>query len=83
MPPSYPLGETIDAEEISGEHWRGIKAENVERTTQVGGQMDASKVWTAVINNEEQRSAIIEGSGRSDNRFDNFVHSFRFVSPAK
>ena len=83
MPPSYPLGETIDAEEISGEHWQGIKAENVERATEVSGEVDASEVWTAVINDGDGHSAIVEGFGCSENRFDNFVHSFQFVSTAK
>src|SRR5262249_32265526 len=43
MPPSYPLGETIDADEISGEHWRGLKAEHVERGTQVPCAVNASE----------------------------------------
>ena len=82
MTPSYPLGETTDAEEISGEHWRGIKAEHVERATEVG-EVDTSDVWTAVLNDGERRSAIIEGVDCPDTRFDQFVQSFRFVSKAK
>ena len=82
MPPSYPLGERIDAEEISGEHWRGVKAEHVERATQLGGAVDTSQVWTAVFSNGERRSAVIEGLDCPDGRFDNLVQSFRFVPKA-
>lgn len=80
LPPSYPLGETMDAEEISGEHWRGIEAENVDRATQVGGSVDTSMVKTVVINDGEKRSAVIEGFDCPDKRFDSFVQSFRFIS---
>lgn len=83
MPPSYPLGETIDAEEISGEHWRGVKAEHVERATQVSGAVDTSEVWTAVINDGERRSALIEGFDCPDSQFDKLVQSFRFIPKAK
>jgi hypothetical protein len=83
MPPSYPLGETIDAEEISGEHWQGIQAENVVRATEVSGEVDASDVWTAVINDGDGHSAIVQGFDCSEHRFDNFVDSFRFISTAK
>lgn len=83
MPPSHPLGETIDAEEITGKHWRGVKAKHVERETQVSGAVDASEVWTAVFNDGEKRSAVIEGSDCSDSQFDMLVQSFRFVPKAK
>jgi hypothetical protein len=83
MPPSYPLGETIDADEISGEHWRGVKAEHAEHATQVGGAMETSDVWTAVLNNGERRSAVIEGFDCSDSQFDSLVQSFRFIPKAK
>jgi hypothetical protein len=80
MPPSYPLGEMIDIEEVSGEHCRGVKAEHVERETQVSGAADTSEVSTAVISNGERRSAVIEGFDCADTRFNKFVESFRFVS---
>ena len=83
MPPSYPLGETIDAEEISGAHWRGVEAEHVGRATQVGGAVGGSEVRTAVLNNGERRSAVIEGFDCPDSRFDKLVQSFRFVPKAK
>ena len=73
----------IDGKEISGEHWRGIKAENVGRATQVSGDTAASEVSTAVISYGERRSAVIEGIDCPDSRFDRFVQSFRFVSKAK
>jgi len=82
MPPSYPLGETTEAEEISGEHWRGVKAEHVERATRVGGVVDGTDVWTAVLNNGNRRSAAIEGFNCPDSRFDKLVRSFRFVPKA-
>jgi hypothetical protein len=83
MPPSYPLGETIDAEEISGEHWRGVKAEHVERATQVGRPVDTSEVWIAVLNNGEKRSAVIEGFDCPDSRLGKLVQSFRFIPKTK
>lgn len=83
IPPSYPLGETIDAEEISGEHWRGVEAEHVERSTQVSGTVDASDVWTAVVNDGARHSAVIQGFGCSDGQFDKLVQSFRFVPKTK
>jgi hypothetical protein len=46
IPPSYPLGETTDAAEISGEHWQGVEAEHAERSTQASGTVDTSEVWT-------------------------------------
>jgi hypothetical protein len=81
--PSYPLGETIEAEEISGAHWRGVEGEHVERATQVNGSVDTSEVWTAVVNDGDGHSAVIEGFDCPDSRFGEFVESFRFVPKAK
>lgn len=83
MPPGYPLGETIDAEEIYGEHCRGVKAKHMERATQVSGAVDTSEMWTAVFSDGERLSAIIEGFDCPDSQFDKLVQSFRFVPKAK
>ena len=59
------------------------EAEHVERATQVSGAVDTSEVWTAVVNDGERRSAVIEGFDCPDSQFDKLVQSFRFVPKAK
>ncbi len=89
MPQEIQMGDTIDAEEISGEHWRGVQAEHVEREAPVPGAVYApnakyaTQVRTAVVNDGEKRSAVIEGFDCPESRFDKFVQSFRFVPKAR